>query len=156
MTIKSLLLLVLFSSGLLNAQVIPGRWEKVDSLESGEYIVITVKFGDRIECAFKSSDSTTLTVTRRGSELAIPKTDVATIVQQKPRSNKPIWIGAALGSAIGVGSVVAIACSENGCNWDESVIGLAVVVGLIGAVPGALIGHLVTDKPPDEVLYHVP
>ncbi len=50
MTIKNLPLLVLFWSCLLNAQVIPGRWEKVDSLPSGQQIVITLKSGDRMEC----------------------------------------------------------------------------------------------------------
>jgi len=45
MTIKSLLLLLLFSSSLLNAQVIPGRWENVDSLPSGQQIIVTLRAG---------------------------------------------------------------------------------------------------------------
>ena len=155
MTIKSLPLLVLFSSSLLNAQVIPGRWEKVDSLPPGQQIIVTLKAGDRMECAFKGADSTKLTVTRGGSELAIPKADVATIVQQKPRSKKQSLIGAAVGAGAGAGGVAAFICSVD-CIWDKDEIGIVILFSLIGAGAGAIVGYYTTDKPPDEVLYQAP
>ncbi len=152
MNIKSLPLLILISSGLLNAAVVPGRWEKVDSLRSGEEIVVTLKAGDNMECAFKGADATNLTVTRGGSELAIPKADVAAIVQQKPRSKKPLWIGAAVGGALGAG--IGAAVSKN---YDETFVArtdlMAITWGLVGAAAGATAGYYSAAEPPDEVLY---
>jgi len=55
MSIKSLQLLVLFSSSLLNAQVIPGRWEKLDNQPAGKEIIVILNAGDRLECALKES-----------------------------------------------------------------------------------------------------
>ena len=55
MSIKSLPLFILISSGLLNAQVVPGRWEKLDSQPTGKQIIVNLKAGDRLECALKES-----------------------------------------------------------------------------------------------------
>ncbi len=155
MNIKSLPLLVLISSGLMNAQVIPGRWEKVDLLPSGQEIIVTLKAGDRMECDFKGADSTKLTVTRGGSELAIPKADVVATVQQKPRSSTPTLIGIGVGGV--AGAVLGYALSKNA---DETAFAradiMAVTFGLIGAVSGGIVGYYSTAEPPDEVLYQAP
>jgi hypothetical protein len=64
MAIKSLPLFILISSGLLNAAVVPGRWEKVDGLQEGTRIVVEIKSGDRLEGALKGSSPQELTVNR--------------------------------------------------------------------------------------------
>ncbi len=107
-----------------------------------------------MECAFKGADTTKLTVTRGGSALPIPKADVAAIVQQKPRSSKRAWIGAAVGGGATAG--LAVAAMLEADYREAFVIGLGVVWGLIGAGAGALIGYFSTDQPPDEVLYQAP
>ena len=120
MNIQSLPLFILISSGLLNAQVIPGRWEKRDSLRAGEQIFITFKSGGVINYNFKSADSTKLRVIRSGSiETNIPKADVAKVVRLKPRSNKAAWIGAGVGAAAVAVTVPVYFCSANGCRGKE-------------------------------------
>ncbi len=153
--IKSLPLFILISSGLLNAQVVPGRWEKVDLLPSGQEIIVTLKAGDRMECDFKGADSTKLTVTRGGSELAIPKADVAAIVQQKPRSSTPTLIGIAVGGVAGAGFGYAASKNADETYFARADI-MALTVGVIGAVSGAFVGYYSTAEPPDEVLYQAP
>ncbi len=49
-----MILLVLTTS--LQAQVIPGRWEKVDSLPAHAWLTITLKSGTKENYIFKSSD----------------------------------------------------------------------------------------------------
>ena len=151
-----LALLIPFSSGLLNAAVVPGRWEKVDSLPANTRLTITLKSGNEADHIFNGSDSANLSVqSAGGAELVIPKADVAEIVQHKPRSKKPTLIGAAVGGAVGAGIGVAVSQSV-----DETFLAradyMAITWGLIGAGAGALIGHFSTAEPPDEVLYQAP
>ncbi len=154
MTFKSLPLFILISSGLLNAAVVPGRWEKVDSLPFGRPMVVTLKGGDSMRCTFNGSDLTTLTVTTGGSGLAIPKADVGTIVQQKPPNIlKAALIGTGVGAAAGVAIVAAVRpCTD--CEWNKNDTGGAITLGLIGAGIGYWIGKTVADDfPSDEVVY---
>ncbi len=95
-----MILLVLTTS--LQAQVIPGRWEKVDSLPTHARLTITLKSGTKENHIFKSSDSENLAVqSAGGAELVIPKNDVTKIVQHKSRSNKHTLIWAAVGDGAG-------------------------------------------------------
>ncbi len=153
MHIKSLPLFILISSGLLNAQVVPGRWEKVESLPPGQQIDIILMSGDSMNCAFKSSDSTKLTVTRDGSELTIPKDDVARIVLQKPAGRKAGRIGAGVGGAVGAAILPVVYLTNcKDCEMTGPVITGTVMLALIGAGIGARGGHAF-GGPSSEVLY---
>ncbi len=69
--ISGIALVVLLSTS-LQAGVIPGRWEKVETLGQGAEIIITMKSGDRLEGAFRHPDAEALFVVEvNGSERQI-------------------------------------------------------------------------------------
>ena len=80
-TFISVITLLLLLTTSLQAGVIAGRWEKLDSQSPGKKIIVTLKTGDRMECDFKSSGADDLTVTdRNGNERRVPKSEVREIV----------------------------------------------------------------------------
>ena len=128
----------------LRADVIPGRWEIVDSLEPGTPIVIKLKAGDRIECSLKAvrPDSLEL-VESTGRETTILKSDVKEIVSLVKKGdslrNGVLWglvIGGAGGTAAGA------ATSKRATNEGGSGVGWAAIWGSVGAGIGALAGFL--------------
>ncbi len=158
--IKILPLLVVFSSGLLKAQVVPGRWEKVDALEQGTEIIITMKSGERVDGAFQQHDAEILFVAEvNGSERPIPERDVAKVVRPLVEGDSS-WDGAAIGAAIGYGGGWAglAAMKSGGGDWAWSdafemfgPIGAAVGFGIGFAIDRAHKGHKGT-----ELLYQSP
>lgn len=171
MHINGLPLFILISSGLLNAAVVPGRWEKVESLLPGTQIAITLKTGDHIYGTFKSVDGTTLRVTRdlRGRSSITTtlttvrlvssywKSDVAEVTvpsEISPENDKPIWTGTGVGAAAGAGTAAILLCNPTPC--DESDAGIIFGMGLAGALIGFAVGTVVADVPPDEVIYQAP
>ena len=74
--------LLMLNSGLY-AEVVPGKWEKVDALTAGIEIEVKLKTGDRIDCAFKNSEPDNLSVMEpNGNVRMIPKSEVETIVSR--------------------------------------------------------------------------
>lgn len=145
------LILVSLITGSLQGGVIPGRWEKLDGLESGSKVVLTSKGGDRMRLTFKQSDSTSLIVRDRdGRELIIPKSYVAKIVKENPRNSKPAWICAAVAGG-------AMALMGAASKPEEGPLGkpevAALMLGLFGAAVGFTAGYLIVENPPDELLY---
>ena len=76
--ISAITLFVLLST-CLQAGVIPGRWEKVDALQPGKEIIVTLKAGDRIESTFTGLGSEELILT----ELKVPRSEVRKIVRRE-------------------------------------------------------------------------
>ncbi len=100
-TLISLVSLVVVSTASLQAGVVPGRWKKVDGLQVGTRIVVTLKAGDRMECTFNSSDPNDLTLidAERG-EVKVPRSEVLKIVCSD-KHNDSIFDGAAVGAGLG-------------------------------------------------------
>ena len=149
-----LILFVLTSS--LQAQVIPGRWEKLDSQPVGKQIIVTLKAGDRLECAFKESGADDLTViTSTGSELTIAKSEVREIESQE-RIKDSLNNGALIGMGIGLGVVVAllaVAASGEGevlasAKWGAPLLGIGAGLGVGMAIDAS--------QQRTEVLYQAP
>ncbi len=153
--IKSLLIIVFFSSGLLNAQVIPGRWEKVDALPQGEEIIVTLKAGDRLECALKESGTSDLTVvTSTGRELKIAKSEVYRIVAEKSKDSLPN--GALIGAGVGLGIALA-GLAAAGSGEGDVLSSAKVFAPLLGLSAGLGVGMAIdASRQRTEVLYQAP
>jgi len=142
----------LFVTALGLADVIPGRWEKVDQLEAGSALVLELTAGDRIECEFVSSTPEELTIeTDEGRRQPIPKASIARISLVKPRKNRAV-IGAAIGAGAGVATGLAVSSQ-----FDETFFArgdlMALTCGAIGALTGALIGNAASRPEQQEVVF---
>ncbi len=144
MHIKSLPLFILISSSLLNAQVVPGRWEKVDSLRSGERIVVTLKAGGLGRFSLKESDADDVTVvTSTGRELKIAKTEVRSIVGEKTVIGLDGTLkGAVAGFAVGalIAGIILGAIANNEGGWSSTTTAHVLGYGAAGAGIGAAVG----------------
>ncbi len=156
MTIKSLPLFVLILSGWVNAQVIPGRWEKVDSLPPGQQIIVNLKAGDRLECAFKESGADDLTViTLTGRELNIAKSEVREIESQE-KIKDSLLNGALIGAGVGLGIGLAILAAA-GSGEGEALSSAKWAAPLLGVGAGLGVGMAIdASQQGTEVLYQAP
>ena len=133
--------LILLASSVLNAGVVPGRWEKVAAENKGANLIITLKAGERIEGFFKGLTDDAIVVESPGSgDRTIPKTAVARIVTADKRSGdltNGTVIGAAVGgSIVGVPLIIGAAAGEiHGSDAGAVILSLALCTGI-----GALIG----------------
>ncbi len=69
-------LLLLSHSVLLHADVIPGRWEKVEAQAPGTGLTVIMKSGDRFDCTFEEWQIDTLVVETDAGEKRIPNVDI--------------------------------------------------------------------------------
>jgi hypothetical protein len=126
-------------TSVLQAAVIPGRWEMVEALKTGTPIIVTIKAGDRIECSLDSTSSDDLTVSdREGIQRKLPKAGIIKIVSMEEYDD-PVWDGPVygLGIGFGLGALVGVAgASYSG--YKE----LIPVNGLLGAGIGGAIGYI--------------
>ncbi len=144
------LAVIVLSGSFLSAGVIPGRWDKVQTLNPGTPIEVRLQSGDRMACIFEGLSSEELTVTRYvGGELKLPRSEVAVIHgTENGRDNRAN--GTLIGFGIGAGSYLAahaIACCPPAEAHDA---GAALFFGGIGALVGFVADHFTTGP---EVLY---
>ena len=156
--------LLLPDSTLLQAGVIPGRWEKVDAQTPGTGLTVIMKSGDRFDCAFKELQMDTLVVETSSGERRIPKVDIQRLETSELVSD-PVKDGTLKGVVIGAvvvgvfGGLVGAADRSIWGGTGDQIQG-ALVVGAIGAGIGAGAGaaigftvdYAVKHKRP-EVLY---
>ena len=140
MKIFRIAVIVLILVGLLSvpaqAQVIPGRWEKVEALGVGPRITVELKNGDRIEGQFGGLSPSELSLFTGSAQAAIPRADIERITTREtdPLTNGPL-IGAGIGAGIGLGHAMAV----TGVRGEEFVP-VATVLSLIWTGIGALAG----------------
>ena len=157
-------LLLLFHSVLLHAEVIPGRWEKVEAQAPGTGLTVMMKSGDRFDCAFEELQMDTLVVETGAGERRIPKVDIQRL-ETTELVPDPVKDGTLKGAAIGavalgvLGGLVGAADRGIWGGTGDQIQG-ALVIGAIGAGIGAGAGaaigftvdYAVKHKRP-EVLY---
>ena len=139
-----------------HAEVIPGRWEKVSALEMASSITVEMKNGDRLKGQFRSLSASNLDLLSAAGWAVIPKSDIRTItVSSEDGLGDGAWKGAAIGTAVFIGSaVISLARGNTG----ETNLGIALIGGGLYAGIGAAIGMAAdaATKTGDIVLYEAP
>jgi len=156
----AVLTICIFAAAPLQGQVLPGRWEKIEQLQPGTVIIITLKTGERVEGTFKSINQDAVCVSEGGAqEREIHKSlvqRIETAGKVPDRLRNGTLIGLLIGAASGIAAIVALiyAKTDGPVYWDEDgagyVISGALVGGGIGAATGAIVDASI--KRPD-VLY---
>ena len=151
--LSQVLVLGWLTSVALHGGVVPGRWEKLDSLEPGSKILLVSQAGDTVLYTFQSANSTSLTVRARdGRDLVIPKSHVTRVIKRNSRSSKQAWIGTAIGAGTGfaLGALGSRGADEGPfARWEVAGISL----GAVGALTGFTIGYFTAENPPDDLVY---
>lgn len=153
----SVITLLLLLTTSLQAGVIPGRWEKLDSQPPGKQIIVTLKIGDRMECTFKSSGPDDLTVTdQSGTERKVPKSEVQTIDSVEKTGDSLLngtLIGAGVVGAITLIPIIYLGVLRSDDALDAKTMGILGAYIGVGAGVGAGIDALYRRP---EVLYQAP
>jgi len=110
-----LAVLVLSSSAALEAQVIPGRWEKLDATVVGAEIIVRLQ-SVTIEGTFQRSTPDEIIVVTGAGAMHLAKVDIREITTTQAYGDS-LRNGASLGGGIGLGvalSLLAVAASGDG------------------------------------------
>ena len=138
------------------AEVIPGKWQKVDLLLAGSKIILKTGYGEILDCIYFGSDDETLLVVESVSkqQRRISKTSVEkiTATEYDDRLLNGSLIGLSIGAGLGIAltSATEIARQRNGVG--NRVLGCA-LFGLLGVGFGALVDYKHRGS---EVLYEAP
>ena len=115
------------------------QWQRVQSLAPGAHIQIKRFDKTTVKGRLISTDDKAMTVSAKGSELSIPKTDIR---QVRARRASGRIKGGAIGAAIGAASGIAIAIALGGTLTDGDGVSseAAVALGTLGAGIGFGLG----------------
>ena len=144
--------IVLILVGLLSvpaqAGVIPGRWEKVQTLPLGPQITVEVKNGDRTEGQLEGLSPSELSLRTGSAQAGIPRADIDRITT---READRLSNGGAMGAVVGVVLIWGLAFARL-VSFSGGLSGTALI-----AVSGAGIGARVDAlKKTEVVLYQTP
>ena len=131
-TVAMVLILVGLLSVPAQAQVIPGRWEKIEALQLGPQITVELENGNRIEGQFEGLSPSEFLLRTGSAQAAISRAEIRRITT---RGHDPLTDGILLGAGIGGGIMGAIFGSTEDISAEGTVFAV-----LIGAGLGTLIG----------------
>lgn len=158
MNIKSLPLVVLISSSLLNAQVIPGRWEKVEAQKQGTELILILHSGEQVYGLLEEvTHDTVIVIEEGGGQMSITKSSIHQVETTRIDSTRNgTLIGLAIGGTVGsIGGALLADGFANRPTASDNLQG-AILLGAFGGGIGAAIGYgvdkVADDKRP-EVLY---
>lgn len=147
--------LLQLTSGPPRPGVVPGNWDRVDALQPGSSVMVTLERGDRVQGEFRALDRDMLVVAdRAGRELQVPRSDVCTIVALGVKDNlgNGTLIGAGTGLAAAL-TILAVLGSEHGYVLPSAKWGAPLLLAGIGGLIGVLVDRAHEGK---EVLYMAP
>jgi hypothetical protein len=136
------------------SRVVPGSWDRVESIRLGSPFVVTLKMGDRLAGTFKALCADVLILTDpAGKEFSIPRSEIARIVTQaEDRLASGAWIGAAVGLGTAL-AVLAIAGSGDGYVLPSAKWGAPLLLSGVGSLVGVLVDRAHKGK---EAIYLAP
>ena len=122
------------------AGIIPGSWDRVQRLQLGSPLVVTLKSGVRLEGAFNSLAQGELALTdRAGQPLTIASSEISRIVTQV---DDTLTNGALTGGGIGLAAALAVlaaAGSGEGYVLPSAKWGAPLLLSGVGIVVGMLV-----------------
>ncbi|RPI20768.1 MAG: hypothetical protein EHM61_26355 [Acidobacteria bacterium] len=132
--------------------VVPGRWEKVDSLKPGDEIVLELQSGEKAEVVFVSSNPEAVVLgTDSGKRRTITKSEIVR-VSRVVKTRQRELLGLGIGAGAGVATGLAISS-----RFDETFFArrdlMALSCGGIGALTGYLIGRGASRPEHEEILF---
>lgn len=132
--------------------LIPESRQKVEALQLGAALVVTLKTGERLEGAFKAVGPSVLALTdRAGTEFSVPMSQVDRIVA--PGTRDGLTNGVAIGACIGFGAALAILAavgSQDGYVLPSAKVGAPVLLSGVGGLVGAFVDRAHKSE---QVLY---
>jgi hypothetical protein len=135
-----------------HSEVIPGSREKIEALQPGAALVVTLKTGQRLEGALKAAGPSVLTLTDRGGkELSIQMSQIDRIVALGTRDSLTNGIG--IGAGIGFGAALAVLAavgSQDGYVLPSAKVGAPLLLSGVGGLVGAFVDRA---RESDQVLY---
>ena len=109
--------------------VVPGRWEKIEALETGTGIVVSLSSGEKLNCFLQGTTAEAVSVVSSdGRDLTLPKSAV-TKIETLEKKRGPLWDGALIGGAIGLG-VTGLMLARYGDSHTNNAAILAVWGGI--------------------------
>ena len=135
------------------AQVIPGRWEKVESLKSGPQITVELKNGDRIEGQFEELSPSELLLRNGSAQAAIPRASIERITT---REDDRLGNGTLRGALIGAGSMASTSLIDLLPDIEVNPIGMVLWVAIAAGVGAGISVGIDALKKTKVVLYQAP
>lgn len=141
------LLLSLWMSLSAFAEVIPGRWEKVEELPKNTPLQVSLISGDRLDHTFgRAAPDYIVTFDAGGQSFELPKSEIERILALERSSDsgwgKTMW-GLIFGGAAGLAT--GAATSSRWTNEGGDAAGWIALWGGVGAAAGGAIGFIL-DK----------
>jgi len=151
-------LLLLFHSVLLHAQVVPGRWEKVEAQKQGTELTLILHSGEPVYGLLEEvTHDTVIVIDEGGGQRSITKLSVHQVETTRIDSTRNgTLIGLGIGGAAGSISGVWFISGFSDFPTASEYLQVALFCGAIGAGIGAAIGYGVdkgVDHKRPEVLY---
>ncbi len=158
--VRALLVLAVPLAGVpVRAEVIPGRWEKLEQQRQNLPLIITLRSGERLKATYQGTTLDALLLRPfGGGETQIPKTDVLRIetVVGDGVGDGVLWGAGIAFGVVALGAVIS--CAGGGpCEGSEGAAGQVAVGGPPAAAIGALLGLVIDGvHKKREVLYQAP
>ena len=145
----SMLATLLLASAVLQAAVVPGRWEKLEQTRAGTVIVVSTRSNERVEATLVALEDDALVIDdKTGQRRRVPRGEIRRVESPPPkRSRRATWIGLAIGA--GAGAAVGAAGEDDFSDGVYYAVGISVGAA-VGTVVGLLVDRL-RNQP--DVLY---